>query len=263
MYRDGQLGGGHQRRVPDLDLVVDLVPLLEPAEDGDRVLDRRLADEDRLEPPLERRVLLDVLAELVERRGADAAQLAARQGRLEQVGGVHRALGLARADDQVQLVDEQDDPALGLGHFLEDGLEPLLELAAELGAGDEGAHVQRDDPAVLQALGHVARDDPLRQPLDDRRLAHAGLADQHGVVLGPSAEDLDDAADLGIPADDRVHLALAGHLDQVAAVALERLVLVLRVLVGHPLPAADLLQRLEDLLVGDPQGVRAGPAPCS
>ena len=51
---------------------------------------------------------------LVERRGADAAQLAAGQGRLEQVGGVHRPLGLARADDQVQLVDEQDDPALGL-----------------------------------------------------------------------------------------------------------------------------------------------------
>ena len=123
---------------------MDLVALLDAAEDGDRVLDRRLADEDRLEPPLEGGVLLDVLAVLVERGGADAAQLAAGQGRLEQVGGVHRPLGLARADDQVQLVDEQDDPALGLGDVLEDGLEPLFELAAELGAGDQGAHVQRD-----------------------------------------------------------------------------------------------------------------------
>ena len=114
MYRDGELGRRDQRRVPDLDLVVDLVPLLQAAEDRDRVLDRRLADEDRLEPPLQRRVLLDVLAVLVERRGADAAQLAAGQGRLEQVGGVHRPLGLARADDQVQLVDEQDDPPLRL-----------------------------------------------------------------------------------------------------------------------------------------------------
>ena len=110
----GELGGRDERRVLDLDLVVDLVPLLQAAEDGDRVLDRRLADEDRLEPPLERRVLLDVLAVLVERGGADAAELAAGQGRLEQVGGVHRALGLARADDQVQLVDEQDDPPFGL-----------------------------------------------------------------------------------------------------------------------------------------------------
>ena len=255
MYRADELGRGHQGRVLDLDLVVDLVPLLQAAEDGDRVLDRRLADEDRLEPPLERGVLLDVLAELVEGRGADAAQLAAGQGRLEQVGGVHRPLGLARADDQVQLVDEQDDPALGLGDLLQDRLEPLLELAAELGPGDQRAHVERDQLAVLQALGHVARDDPLGQALDDRRLAHARLADQDRVVLGPPAEDLDDAADLRIAADDRVHLPLAGQLDQVAAVALQRLVLVLGVLVGHPLAAADLLQRLEDLLLGDPQGV--------
>ena len=65
----------------------------------DRVLDARLADQHRLEPPLERRVLLDVLAVLVERRRADRAQLAAREHRLQHVAGVHRALGRARADD--------------------------------------------------------------------------------------------------------------------------------------------------------------------
>ena len=70
---------------------------------------RRLIDEDRLEAALQRGVLLDVLAVLVERRRADAVQLAARQHRLEHVRGVHRALGRARADDRVQLVDEQDD----------------------------------------------------------------------------------------------------------------------------------------------------------
>ena len=147
------------------------------------------------------------------------------------------------------------------GDLLEDGLEPLLELAAELGPGDQGAHVQRDHPALLQALGHVAGDDPLGQALDDRRLAHARLADQDRVVLGPPAEDLDDPADLRIPADDRVHLPLAGQLDEVAAVALQRLVLVLGVLVGHPLAAADLLERLEDLLLGDPQGPEQGLRP--
>ena len=95
--------------VLDLHLVVDLVLVLQAAQDRDRVLDRGLADHDRLEPPLERRVLLDVLAVLVERRRADAAQLAARQGRLEHVGRVHRALGRARAHERVQLVDEADD----------------------------------------------------------------------------------------------------------------------------------------------------------
>ena len=68
-------------------------------------------DEHRLEAPRQRRVLLDVLAVLVERGRADAVQLAARQRRLEHVGGVHRALGLAGADQRVQLVDEQDDLA--------------------------------------------------------------------------------------------------------------------------------------------------------
>ena len=121
--------------------------------------------------------------------------------------------------------------------------------------GDQCAHVERDQLAVLQALGDVARDDPLGQALDDRRLADARLADQDRVVLGPAAEHLDHAADLGVAADDRVHLALAGQLDQVAAVPLERLVLVVGVLVGHRLAAADLLQRLEDLLLVDAQGV--------
>ena len=74
---------------------------------------RRLVDQHRLEAALERRVLLDVLAVLVERGRADAVQLAAREHRLEHVAGVHRALGLAGADDGVQLVDEQDDAALG------------------------------------------------------------------------------------------------------------------------------------------------------
>ena len=79
----------------------------------DRLLDRRLVDEDRLEAALEGGVLLDVLAVLVERGRADGVQLAAREHRLEQVGRVHRALGRAGPDDRVQLVDEQDHPAVG------------------------------------------------------------------------------------------------------------------------------------------------------
>ena len=179
---------GDQRGVLDADLVVDLVALLEAAEDRDRVLDGRLAHVHGLEAALERGVLLDVLAVLVERGRADRAQLAAGEHRLEHVAGVHRALGGAGADDRVELVDEHDDLALGVGDLLEHGLEPILELAAVLGAGDHRAEVERDQPAVLEALGHVAGDDPLGEALDDRGLADARLADQHGVVLGAPAE---------------------------------------------------------------------------
>ena len=48
-------------------------------QDLDRLLERRLLDHDRLEAPLEGGVALDVLAVLVERRRADALELAARR----------------------------------------------------------------------------------------------------------------------------------------------------------------------------------------
>ena len=111
---------------------------------------------------------------------------------------------------------------------LEDGLEPLLELAAVLRAGEERADVERPHALALQALGDVAGDDALGEPLDDRRLADAGLADQHRVVLRAAREHLDHAADLLVAADDRVELALLGRLGQVAAELLERLVGALR-----------------------------------
>ena len=144
----------------------------------------RLADVHLLEPALERGVLLDVLAVLVERGGADHAQLAAGEHRLDHVAGVHRALGRAGADDGVQLVDERDDLAGGVGDLLEHGLQPLLELAAVLRAGEHRADVERDQALVLQPLGHVAVGDAPGEALDDGRLADARLADQHRVVLG-------------------------------------------------------------------------------
>ena len=149
-------------------------------------------------------------------------------GGLQQVARVHGALGRPRAHHRVQLVDEEDDLALRILHRLEHGLEPLLELAAVLRAGDERAHVERHDALALEAFGHVAPHDALGQALHDRRLAHARRADQHRVVLGAAREDLDDAADLLVAADDRVELALLGERGEVAPVLLERLVGALR-----------------------------------
>ena len=243
--------GGDDGGVLDAHTVVHLVALLETAQDADGVFDAGLVDDDRLEAPLQRGVLLDVLAVLVEGGGADAAQLAARQRRLEHVAGVHRPLGGARAHQGVELVDEEDDPAVRAGDLVEHGLEPVLELAAVLGAGDHGAEVQRHHAAVAQALGHVAGGDPLCQPLGDGGLADSRLADQHGVVLGAPAQHLDHPADLLVATDDRVELARAGGVGEVAAVLVERVVLVLGVGVGDALRAAHRCQRGVDAVGGD------------
>ena len=120
-------------------------------------------------------------------------QFAARQRRLEQVRSIHRAVRLAGADEGVHLVDEQDDAAVRRRHLLQHGLEPLLELAAVFCAGDQRTHVERQELLVLQAFRNIAVDDALGEALDDRGLADAGLADQHGIVLGAARQHLDGA----------------------------------------------------------------------
>src|SRR5205823_1381832 len=154
----GELGRGLERVVGDRDAVMRLVAVAQAAQDLHRVVDGGLLDTHLLEAALESGVALEVLAVLVERRGADRLQLAARQRRLEDRGRVDRALGRARADEVVQLVDEQDD-----------------------------------------------------------------VAAQHRIVLLAAREDLHDALDLGLAADDRIELALLRLLREVAAELVEQL----------------------------------------
>ena len=152
-----QRGRGHDGRIGDLDLVVHFVALLQAAKNRDGVFHRRLVHQHFLEAALERGVLLDVLAVFVERGGAHAMQLTARERGLEHVAGIHGAFGLAGADHGVQLVDEQDDLAFLLGEIVEHALEALFELAAELGAGDQRAHVERENAFALEALRALRR----------------------------------------------------------------------------------------------------------
>ena len=252
----GKLGRGHDGAVGDAHAVVDLVLFLQAAKDRDGVFHRGLADHDRLETTGERLVLLHVLAVLVERGRADGVQLAARKRRLQHVAGVERAVARGPgAHDGVELVDEQDDAPFGLLHLTQNRFQAVLELAAVLGARHHRAQIERHDVAVLQARGHVARDDALRQPFDDGRLARAGLADEHRVVLRAARQHLNGAADfLGTP-DDRVQLALARLLGQVLAVLLERFELGFFLLLRHARVAAELFVGGLDVLARDAEPV--------
>ena len=191
------------------------VGLLQPFENPDRILDARRIDHHRLEPALQRRVLLDSLAVLVERGGADALQFAARQRRFDDVGGIHRAFRAARADDGVQLVDEQNHLA-GVAHLVDHRLDPLLELAAVFGPRHHQRQVDRINHLVGQQVGHLARDDRLGQPFQNGGLADPRLADQHRIVLRAAAEHLNHPFDLILAADHRVELPAGGEVGQVA-----------------------------------------------
>ena len=226
------------RRIGDLHAMVHGVALLEPAQDRDGVLDTGLADVYFLKTPLQCGVLLDVFAIFIERGRANAVQLAARQRRLEHIARVHRAFGLAGTHYGVQLVDEKNDIAFFLGQILEHGLEPLLEFATKLRAGDQRAHVERQHTPATQALRYFTVDDALREAFDDRSLAHAGFADQHRIVLGAPLQHLDHATDFLVAADDRIELGFLRTRGQINRVFFQRLTLLLRVLVFHFFAAA-------------------------
>jgi len=128
----GEHGGADERGVLDANAMM-AARNARGGRAGWRSSPRRSADrQDRLEAALEGGVLLDVLAILVERRRTDAVQLAAGEHRLQEIARIHGALGGARADDGVELVDEEDDLALGRLNLLQHGFQALLELATYL-----------------------------------------------------------------------------------------------------------------------------------
>ena len=252
-------------RVLDLNAVINFIAFFQATQDGNRIRNVRFIDHDRLETTLQRGVLLDILAVLVQRGRTDAVQLAAGQHGLEQVARIHRAVGLARADDGVQLIDEEDDLALGLLDLVEDALQAFLKLAAVFCTCDQRTHVQTEHGMILQVFGHISAFDPLRQPLGDGGLTDTGLTDQHGVVLAFAGQDTDDIANFRIASDYRVKLMRLCHFDKVLAILFQGVVGVLRVITRDPLIATHRTQLLHKFLGCDAEsleyftGSLAGP----
>ena len=114
---------------------------------------------------------------------ANAAQLTTSKRRLQHVRSIDRAFRSARADECVQLVDEQNDMSLRVFNLFQNGFETIFKLAAILRTREHRAEIECDESLVTQCLRHVAGDDALRQTLDDCGFADARLADQHRIVF--------------------------------------------------------------------------------
>ncbi|GAP61039.1 conserved hypothetical protein [Arthrobacter sp. Hiyo1] len=150
----------------------------------------------------------------------------------------------------MDFVDERNDLPVGVLDLLQHGLEPFLEFAAVLRAGHHGCEVQRDEGLAPQAFRDVTCHHALGEAFDDGGLADAGFADQHGVVLGAAAQDLDHSANFAVPPDHGIQLAGARDGGEVRAVFLKRLEGVFRVLRGNFPVTADTRQGGEERFVG-------------
>ena len=208
---------GDDRLVGDGDGVVVLEPRAAGAEDLERLLGGQLADDQRLEAPLERRIALHPPVVLHLRGGADHADVGPHQGGLQHVGGVHRdADRRALPDEVVHLVHEEDDVGFVLER-LHQPADPRLELSAVDRAREECDVVEGDEARAAQRRRHLPRDDALRQPLDDRGLADARGADQRRVVLRLPQQDVHAAGDLVLAAAHRLEVAAPRGRVQVVA----------------------------------------------
>ncbi len=205
-----QLGGGLQGVRGEADAVVGLVPGRAALQRARRLRRRRLADQDRGETALERRVALDVLAILVVGGRPDAGELSPGEGRFQLVGRVLRSLARRTgADQHVQLVDEDHHPAAGALHLVLDPDQALAERSAKLRARHQAAHVQlQQDP--------IAAQHPVRQPFHDGRLSHTWLAHQDRVVRAAFAQDVEDLFGLALPPERGVQLPLRRQRGEIA-----------------------------------------------
>ena len=58
-------------------------------------------------------------------------------------------------------------------------------------------------------------------------------------------------SDLRISSDDRIELAVSGHVNKISSVLGKRFIVVFRILAGHPLIASDTVECLKKFLSGD------------
>lgn len=92
----------------------------------------------------------------MKRRCADYLYLASRKGGLQDICGIHRSLGITRADKVMHLVDKQDYIALFFD-LVYQTLYSALKLASELSACDKGGEVEQ----VYLLLASFAGTSPL------------------------------------------------------------------------------------------------------
>mmetsp|Transcript_53810 Transcript_53810/g.138637 ORF Transcript_53810/g.138637 Transcript_53810/m.138637 type:complete len:232 (-) Transcript_53810:688-1383(-) len=188
----------------------------------------------RLEAALQGRVALNVRAVLVQSGCADALQLAAGEGWLEQVGGVHaptafRAAGASCAHQGMNLVNDEDDTSLAAADLLDDILQTFLEVAAVARAREQQGEVELHHAPAAQHFWHVAVHNALRQAMCEARLPHASFAKEDWVVLRPPTQDADHTCQLLLAPHQRVQLASPCHERQVLSIMQCRGELLLRV----------------------------------
>ena len=214
--------GSHDRAIGDLNLVVGFVTVTKTLQDVDGVRQGRLSNLNGLEATLESSILLKVLAVFIQSGRTNGLEFTTRKQWLEDGGSVDSTFSSTGTHQRVDLVDKGDDVATG-ADLLGDLLQALFEVTAVTRTSNERTEVESVELLVLESLRNVAGDNRLSEALHNSRLTHTGFTNEDRVVLGTARENLHHALDFLLTTNNRVKLAFAGSLSQVATELVEHL----------------------------------------
>jgi hypothetical protein len=156
----------------------------------------------------------------------------------------------------VNFIDKQNNLSRRPGDFVQDRLQALFKFTPVFGTGNQGTHVERNNPLFLQAVRNVTGDNAAGQPLHDGGFPDSRLTDQYRVILGPAGKHLDRAADFPVTPDNRVELVLLGQAGEVAPVFFQGLVGGFRIGAADTLVAPHFGQGGEEFVAIEPAGFK-------
>ena len=126
--------------------------------------------------------------------------------------------------------------------------QPVLKFAAVFTTRDECAYIQRDQSFLAKAFRNITVGDTLCQSFHNRCFSDTGFTDEYGVVFASAGKDLHHTTDFVIASDNRIKFPRNRCLCEFSTESGECLILILWVLIGDPLVAADVNECLEDFV---------------
>ncbi len=177
-----------------------------------RILAARLLYVDDREASGERKVDLDRLLVLLRGRGADARQLAAREGHLEVRGDL---VGAVAREQLMYLVEEEDDAPSRGENLLANLCKSLRQRAAHARSRQKLGDRKLDDDAVVERDDLLGARDARCERADDAGLSDPRRADEAGIIALALGKDVQRLLDLEVATHHRVELAFGGREGEV------------------------------------------------
>ena len=109
----------------------------------------------------------------------------------------------------MQLIDEGNNLSFRCLDLIQDSLEAFFKFTTVFRTRNHGAEVQRQQCLALERLWDVTGNNSAGKAFHDGGLTYTRLTDKNWVILRAPGQNLHDAANFLVTADNRVNFALA------------------------------------------------------